>query len=76
MINFVDIKPTPIHTADGHSFNAIGRRDYVMYLSMGHGKLETKVTLHNMYYSLHLAFTLISVSCLDTAGYSLTVEDG
>ncbi len=76
MINFVNIKPTPIRTADGHSFDAIGRGDYVTYLPMGHGKTATKVTLYNTYYSPHLAFTLISVSCLDTAGYSLTVEDG
>ncbi len=76
MINFVNIKPTPICTANGYSFNAIGRGDYVTYLPMGHGKSATKVTLFNTYYFPHLVFTLISVSCLDTAGYSLTVEDG
>ncbi|PBK81049.1 hypothetical protein ARMGADRAFT_948844, partial [Armillaria gallica] len=27
MINFMDIKLTPIHTADGYSFNAISRGD-------------------------------------------------
>ncbi len=76
MINFMNIKPTPICTAGGHSFDAIGRGDYITYLPMGHGKPATKVTLFNTYYSPHLVFMLISVSCLDTAGYSLTVEDG
>ncbi len=75
MINFINIKLTPICTADRHSFDAIGRGDYVTYLPMGYKKPATKVTLYNIYYSSHLAFMLISVSCLDTAGYSLTVAD-
>jgi hypothetical protein len=36
---------------------------------MGEGQKPTRVTLTEAYYSLDLAFTLISISCLNQAGH-------
>lgn len=73
--NLVCIAPSPVTAADGRSFVATARGDYITYLPMGKGKKPTPITLTNTYYSPALAFTLISVSCMDKAGFSLTIED-
>ena len=36
----------------------------------------TPITLKNAYYSPHMAFTLMSVSCIDRAGFSLFIKGG
>ena len=36
----------------------------------------TLIMLKNAYYSLHMAFTLMSVSCVDRAGFSLFIKGG
>ncbi len=74
--NFTPIKPIPIKAADGRTFSAIGKGDYPTQLPMGPDQKPTPVTLYNTYYSPSMAFTLISVSCLDQSGYALTIQDG
>jgi hypothetical protein len=37
---------------------------------------STPITLKNVYYSPHMAFTLMSVSCVDKAGFSLYIKGG
>ncbi|KAJ3804703.1 hypothetical protein F5876DRAFT_53028, partial [Lentinula aff. lateritia] len=74
--NLVRIAPSPVTAADGRSFVVTARGDYMTSLPMGPGKKPTPIVLSNTYYSPSLAFTLISVSCMDKAGFSLTIEDG
>jgi len=40
------------------------------------GEYVPQVTLKRVYYAPKMAFTLVSVACLDKAGCSLTIEDG
>jgi len=75
-VNFEAISPEPIRAADGHTFSAIGRGDLVVTLSVKNGENGPPITLKRIYYAPKMAFTLISVACLDKAGCSLTIEDG
>ena len=65
----------PIRAADGHTFSALGKGDLKIFLPNGDQK-PTLITLKNMLYSLHMAFTLISVSCVARAGFSLFIKGG
>jgi hypothetical protein len=75
-INFVEIPPVPIRAADGRTFSATGRGDLKVPLPMGDGEKPTRVLFTNTYYSPHLAFTLLSVSCLDRKGWIIHFEEG
>ncbi len=75
-VNFEEIPPEPIRAADGHTFSAIGRGDLVVTLPMMNGEDRPSITLKQVYYSLKMAFTLVSVARLDKTGCSLTIEDG
>ena len=65
----------PIRAADGRTFSALGKGDLKIYLPNGNQKL-TLITLKNVLYSPNMAFTLISVSCVDRAGFSLFIKGG
>jgi hypothetical protein len=58
------INPKPIRATDGHMFSALGKGDIQVKLPNGDQK-PTPITLKNAYYSPHMAFTLMSVSCID-----------
>jgi len=75
-VNFQAISPEPIRAADGHTFSAIGCGDLVVNLPMHNGENGPSVTLKQVYYAPKMAFTLVSVACLDKAGCSLVIEDG
>ena len=75
-INFEAITPEPIRAADGHTFSAIGYGDLVVTLPLKGGETGPPITMKRVYYAPQMAFTLISVACLDKAGCSLTIEDG
>jgi len=75
-INFEAISPVPIRAADGHTVSAISRGDLIVTLPVKDGKYGPQVTLKRVYYAPKMAFTLVSVACLDKAGCSLTIEDG
>ncbi|KAJ6623284.1 hypothetical protein B0H10DRAFT_1786698 [Mycena sp. CBHHK59/15] len=73
--NFLEIPPIPIHAADSCTFSAIGKGDYKTQFPMGAKQKPTRVVLQNTYYAPNMAFTLISVSTLNHAGYSLHIKD-
>ena len=75
-INFEVMMPEPIHAADGHTFSAIGYGDLVMTLPTKDSETGPPITLKRVYYAPQMAFTLISVACLDKAGCSVTIKDG
>ena len=54
----------PIRAVDGRTFSALGKGDLKIYLPNGSQK-PTLITLKNVLYSPNMAFTLISVSCID-----------
>jgi hypothetical protein len=58
------MSPEPIRAADGRMFSMLGKGDIGIELSNGDQK-STPITLKNVYYSPQMAFTLISVSCVD-----------
>jgi len=68
----------PIHceitTADGRSIKAIGMGDLCMHLPNGSKRTET--TFRSAIHAPDLAFTLISISSLDKAGYSVVFNKG
>ena len=59
-----------ITTADGRTLKAIGSGDLHLELPNGSGK--TKMVFKNAIHAPDMAFTLISISRLDEAGYSVT----
>ena len=75
-INFETISPEPIRAADGHTFSAVGRGDLIVTLLLKDGGNGPPIMLKRVYYAPKMAFTLVSVACLDKAGCSLTIEDG
>ena len=69
------VTPEPIRAADGRTFHALGKGDIQIELPNG-DKKPTPITLRNAYYSPHMAFTLMSISCVDWAGFSLFIKGG
>ena len=70
-LNYVEFASNePIRAADGRTFRALGKGDIQITLPNGNQK-STVITLKEVYYSPVMAFTLISVSCVDRAGFSL-----
>ena len=69
------INHEPIRAADGRTFHALGKGDIQIMLPNGNHK-STRITLKEVYYSPIMAFTLISVSCVDRAGFSLLIKGG
>ena len=75
-INFTPITDSPIKAADGRILNATGKGDMRLSFPMGPKQKATSVLLKNVYYSSSMAFTLISVSHIDNAGFALHIENG
>jgi len=57
-------------------FSAVGCGNLVVTLPTTGGQTGPPITLKWVYYAPRMAFTLISVACLDKAGCSLIIEDG
>ena len=75
-VSYHKIMPEPVKAADGHTFSETGKEDLkVNLLNRPRHKVIT-VTIHGVYYSSNMAFTLILVSCLDHPGCSVTIENG
>ena len=72
-ITFKEITPRAINAADKTIFQAIGIGN--MRIGIPNGKTTTHVTLRDVLYCPDLAFTLISLTRCDTAGYSVLLED-
>ena len=76
LINFMVITPEPVCAADGYTFSVIGYGDLIITLPIRDSETGPPITLKQVYYAPQMAFTLVSVTCLDKAGCSLTIEDG
>ena len=63
-----------ITTADGRTVKAIGMGD--MHVELPNGSKKTKTIFKNAIHAPEMAFTLISISRLDKAGYSVTFNKG
>ena len=63
-----------ITTADGRTVKAIGMGD--MHVELPNGSKKTKTTFKDAIHAPGMAFTLISISHLDKAGYSVTFNKG
>ena len=63
-----------ITTADGRTIKAIGMGD--MHVELPNGSKKTKMVFKNAIHTPDMAFTLISISRLDKAGYSVTFNKG
>ena len=63
-----------ITTADGRTVKAIGMGD--MHVELPNGSKKTKTIFKNAIHAPEMAFTLISISRLDKAGYSVTFNIG
>ena len=74
-LDYEDIDPEPIKAADGHASSAIGKGDIRITLPACKGIQNVTICLKGVYYAPSMAFTLISVSCLDRAGCLLLIED-
>ena len=68
LIDYQELTSLPIRAADGRTFSAHGRSNMKILLPMGKGKKPTPVTLTNVYYSPHLAFTLVSCTRMTRLG--------
>src|SRR6266545_6741576 len=73
MINFRVVEQAPIRVADGHIFSATGMGD--MQIAFPNGNKFTNVLLKDVYYSPHLAFTLVSVTHMTRAKFKVLMED-
>ena len=73
---FSNYKPIDrnITTADGRTIKAIGMGD--MHVELPNGSKKTKTVFKNAIHAPDMAFTLISISRLDKAGYSVTFNKG
>ncbi|KAL0952924.1 hypothetical protein HGRIS_014936 [Hohenbuehelia grisea] len=67
------IAPEPVGTADGREFVCTLEGD--AFMDLPNGDKTTRVRLKNALYSKSLAYNLISVSCLDKAGYKVLIGD-
>ena len=63
-----------ITTADGRTIKAIGMGD--MHIELPNGSKKTKTVFKDAIHAPDMAFTLISISRLDKAGYSVTFKKG
>jgi transposase InsO family protein len=66
-LNFVEIEPKPISTADKRTFSATGKGD--MYINVPNGDLPpSKILLKDVLYAPTMAVTLVSISRIAAAG--------
>ena len=67
LINYVNIDPIPIKTADKQSFQAIGKGDMYVYLP-NRDKTNSRILLKDVLYAPKMGITLVSVSRIARAG--------
>jgi len=72
--NYHPIKGTDITTVDGRRLKAVGIGD--VYIQLPNGSGHTKSLLRNTIHAPDMAFTLISVSKLDEAKFSVSFDKG
>jgi len=72
--DFEFIEPKKISAADNRTFDAIGKGNLHIRIPSGEG--FTPVTLRDALYAPSIAFTLISLSRADKAGYTTLIQDG
>ena len=65
---------TKITTTDGRSLNVVGMGD--LHIELPNGSDKTKTIFKNAIHAPDMAFTLISISRLDKAGFSITFIKG
>ena len=63
-----------ITTADRRTLTAVGMGD--LYLDLPNGSKKTSIIFKNAIHALEMAFTLISISCLDKAGFPVMFNKG
>ena len=63
-INYVELTPVSIQTANSYIFSAIGKGNMKTLLPIGNKTLPTPITLKNIYYLPSILFTLISATCM------------
>ena len=61
LVNYVDIDPIPIKTADKCSFHAIGKGDMYIYLP-NRDQSNSKILLKDVLYVPRMGITLVSIS--------------
>ena len=74
LVNYRAIPPKPISAANQESFSAIGVGD--MFIHAPNGSTSTKIQLRYVLYAPNMGCTLISISQIDQAGYSVAFQDG
>ena len=74
--NFANYKPIDrsITTADGNQLKAVGMGD--LEVDLPNGSKTTKMMFKNAVHAPEMAFTLISMSRLDKAGYQVAFKKG
>jgi len=71
---FEFIQPRLISTVDNRTFEAVGKGN--LRIKIPNGDEFTSVTLRDVLYAPNVAFTLVSLSRADRAGYSTIIQDG
>jgi hypothetical protein len=74
LINYRSIPPKHINAANQESFSAIGEGN--MKIEVPNGVTSTTIRLRNVLYAPNMGCTLISISQIDQAGYSVAFQDG
>lgn len=74
LINYQSIPPKSIGAANQETFSAIGEGDMITYAP--NGSTPTKIRLRKVLYAPNMGCTLISISQIDQAGYSVAFQDG
>jgi hypothetical protein len=72
LTNYMEIPSELIRAADSQTFSTLGKGNLKIFFPMGEGQKLTHIMLTEVYFSLDLAFTLISISCLDQAILSIS----
>ena len=71
--NYRMIEPRSIRAADDHIFKAVGQGD--LRVEIPNNKAKTTMTLKDVLYCPNLGFTLVSVSKIAAAGYTVLFKD-
>ena len=74
LTNYQELTALPIRAADGRTFPALGCGDMQIHFPMGNSKKPTLITLKDVYYSPHLAFTLVSCTRMTRVGFKVLLE--
>jgi hypothetical protein len=73
-INFFPIQKRVLTTADGGTFDVIGKGD--MHVILPNDKATTRILLKDVLYAPKMGLTLISIGKIDTAGFASLFHKG